>query len=281
MSEFLHHNGHIIPTTEWHLSPDNRSFRYGDGFFETMKLLDGKIVLQELHFERLFISLEKLKFTRPEYLAPGYLQQAIYELVNKLGIADRARVRLTVYRGSGGPFDLQDHSPNLLIQAWPLSAIANEFEPNGLSMGIYTDARKTTDLFSVIKSNNYQCYLMAALWAKERGLDDALVLNAHDRLADATIANVFVVKDGTIVTPALTEGCIGGVMRRYILSALRKEGIPVVEGMINPAELSHVSEIFLTNAMIGIKWVRNIEENTFKDNMAHYLYNKFIKNHLW
>lgn len=281
MSQYLHYNGHIIPATEWKLSPDNRSFRYGDGFFETMKVVKGNIVLKDLHFERLFSSLERLKFTKPAYFTPLYLQEAIRALLHQLNLASPARVRLTVYRGEGGPSDIKDLSPNILIQAWPLNESANTFTENGLRAGVYTDARKISDHFSSIKSNNYQCYLMAALWAKEKQLDEAILLNAYDRVADATIANVFIVNNGTVKTPALTEGCISGVMRKYILNCLRENGFPVEEGMLTTDELANASEIFITNAIIGIKWIKEMQQNQYACDMSEHLYNKFIKKVLW
>ncbi|MEB3088276.1 aminotransferase class IV, partial [Parvimonas sp. D4] len=91
----------------------------------------------------------------------------------------------------------QNHYPYFLIQSWPLQPATQELNENGLVIDIYKDARKTADLFSSIKSNNYLPYLMGALWAKEHHLNDAILLNPDNRVADATIANVFIVKDGS------------------------------------------------------------------------------------
>ena len=91
------------------------------------------------------------------------------------------------------------------------------FNENGLIIDIFPDARKSVDIFSNLKSANYLPYVMAAIWAKENKLNDALILNQHDRICDSTIANVFWVKDNKIFTPPLNEGCVAGVMRRKIL----------------------------------------------------------------
>jgi branched-chain amino acid aminotransferase len=118
---------------------------------------------------------------------------------------------------------------------------------------------------------------MGALWAKEQQLNDAILLNPFDRVADATIANVFIVKDGMIKTPALTEGPVNGVMRRHVLQMLRKENMPVEEGSITIDELMEASEIFLTNAIHSIRWVKQLGSNNYSNLLTQKLYQQLIK----
>ena len=94
---------------------------------------------------------------------------------------------------------------------------------------------------------------MAALWAKENKMDDAIILNNYNRIAEATIANIIFSKNGKIKTPALSEGCINGVMRRYLVNCIQKENIPFEEGKIEADEIAEANELFVTNAMNGIK----------------------------
>lgn len=274
--DFLFYDGQILRSDKLLISPNNRSYRYGDGCFETIKVLHGKIMLADYHFERLFSSLETLHFKKPGYHSAGWLEKQILSVVEKNGHAKRARVRVTVTRGDGGIYDEQNHYPYFLIQSWPLQPATQVLNENGLVIDIYKDARKTADLFSSIKSNNYLPYLMGALWAKEHHLNDAIMLNPDNRVADATIANVFIVKDGSIKTPALTEGPVNGVMRRYLLHLLRKENIPVEEGMITVDELLEASELFLTNAIHGIKWVKQLGNSHYTNATAIRLY-KILK----
>lgn len=274
--DFLFYDGQILRSDKLLISPNNRSYRYGDGCFETIKVLHGKIMLADYHFERLFSSLETLHFKKPGYHSAGWLEKQILSVVEKNGHAKRARVRVTVTRGDGGIYDEQNHYPYFLIQSWPLQPATQVLNENGLVIDIYKDARKTADLFSSIKSNNYLPYLMGALWAKEHHLNDAILLNPDNRVADATIANVFIVKDGSIKTPALTEGPVNGVMRRYLLHLLRKENIPVEEGMITVDELLEASELFLTNAIHGIKWVKQLGNSHYTNATAIRLY-KILK----
>jgi aminodeoxychorismate lyase len=274
---FLIHDGKMRKSGIPLVSPDNRSFRYGDGFFETMQLVNGKIILEELHFERLFTSLDILRFKRPSYFTPAYLREHITALAEKNKHTAHARIRLTIFRGEGGLYEVEDHSPHHIIQTWPLNPSIHQLNENGMVVGIYKEARKTCDGFSHVKSNNYLSYAMAALWAKEQKLNDALLLNPFNRIADATIANVFIVKDGLVKTPALSEGCVSGVMRRYLLQTIRKENIPVEETQLEIEDVMQASEIFLTNAIHGIRWVKQVGESEYANQLTSLLHKNMVQ----
>jgi aminodeoxychorismate lyase len=272
---YLNHNGKIYSADKLLISPNNRSFRYGDGFFETMKMINGKIILADYHFERLFSSLELLQFDKPAYFTAAYLEGHIEELAKKNNHKKPARIRLMIFRGDGGLYDPENHFPNHLIQTWELNASNNLFNENGLEIDIFKDARKACDNYSHVKSNNYLSYAMAALWAKNNHLNDALLLNSFNRIADATIANIFIVKDGVVKTPALTEGCVSGVMRRHLLACMRKENIPVEETTIEAEAVLQASEVFLTNAVYGIRWVKSCGESNYTKQLSELLHKKF------
>jgi len=274
--EYLHFNGKIYGADKLCISPNNRSFRYGDGFFETMKMIDGKIILADYHFERLFASLELLQFDKPNYFTAAYLKSHIEELAKKNEHAKLARIRLMIFRGDGGLYDPENHFPNHLIQTWELNPSNNVLNENGLVVDIFKDARKARDIYSHVKSNNYLSYAMAALWAKKHHLNDALLLNSYSRIADATIANIFIVKDGIIKTPALTEGCVSGVMRRHLLTSMRKENIPVQETAIEAEDLLQAAELFLTNGVYGIRWVKSCGANNYTKQLSELLHKKFV-----
>lgn len=276
-ANFLFYNGKLSKTGKALISPDNRSFRYGDGFFETMKMVNGKIQLADYHFERLFASLDLLQFQQPVYFTPAYLMDQVEILAKKNYHHKLARIRLTIFRGEGGLYDVSNHFPHHLVQTWELNPANNSLNENGLMIGIYKDARKVCDRFSTIKSNNYLSCVMAALWARQQKLNDAVLLNPYDRIADATIANVFMVKDGLIKTPALTEGAVNGVMRRHLLHSLREENMPVEETQLQAENLLQASEVFLTNAIYGIKWVKQLGEIGYTNQLSSLLHRKFVR----
>jgi branched-subunit amino acid aminotransferase/4-amino-4-deoxychorismate lyase len=275
-ANFLFYNGSISKTGKPLLLPDNRSFRYGDGFFETMKMVNGKLVLEELHLERLFRSLETMQFQQPDYFTADYLREQVLALAKKNYHDKLARVRITIFRGEGGLYDVQNHFPHHLIQTWPLESSINKMNENGLVAGIFKDGRKVCDTYSSIKHNNYLPYVMGALWAKKQRMNEAIILNPYDRVADATIANVFIVKDGTIKTPPLSEGCVNGVMRKYLLDCFKKENIPHEIAPLQPEDLLQASEIFLTNAISGMKWVKQLDNSEYDHQLSAHLYRQFI-----
>lgn len=277
--DFLFYDGQILRSNKLLISPNNRSYRYGDGCFETMRLINGKIQLANYHFERLLSSLEALHFKKSGYFTASWLERQILELAEKNGHLKSARIRLTVTRGEGGVYDEQNQFPYLLIQSWPLSSTTLVLNENGLVVDVYKDARKVMDRFSSIKSNSYLPYVMGALWAKEQQLNDAIVLNPFNRVADATIANIFMVKDGIIKTPSLAEGPVNGVMRRHLLQVLHKENMPVEETELTLDELFEASEIFLTNAIHGIRWVKQLGENNYTNMLVQQLYKLLVKSY--
>lgn len=273
---FLNYNGKIYRSGTALISADNRSFRYGDGFFETIKMKDGRIILPELHFERLFASLQTLQFETPKHFTADHLQEQILALAKKNQHDKLARIRLTIFRGDGGLYDEQNNTPNYIIQTWALNPVTNNLNENGLVIDIYKDAKKSCDSFSHIKSNNYLPYVMAAIWAKQNHLNDALLLNNFERIADGTIANIFIIKDGIIKTPSLTEGCVSGTMRKHLLRSFAKENIPVEETQMTINDLLTASEVFLTNAIYGIKWVQQAGEKAYLNTLTAELHNTFI-----
>jgi aminodeoxychorismate lyase len=270
-------NGKMLGEEKIAISPNNRSFRYGDGFFETMKLINGKIILVDHHFERLFTTLEIVQFTKPNYFTPTYLQEQIIALAQKNQHQKLARIRLTIFRGNGGLYDVENHQPNYLIQTWELNPANNSLNENGLVIDIFKDAKKVCDNYAHLKSNNYLGYAMAALWAKKNHLNDALLLNPYNHIADSTIANIFIVKDGTIKTPALADGCVAGVMRRHLLTCIKADNMPIQETQITIDDLLQAQEIFLTNAIYGIKWVKQCGSSNYGLQLAALLHKKFIQ----
>ncbi len=269
-------NGTILPSDQPVLHAANRGYRYGDGLFETMKILRGKILLEDLHFKRLFSGLLLLKTGLPSTVTADRLKEEIVTLCEKNQCGELARVRLSVSRGDGGLYDVGT-KPDYVIECWPLDVSANSLNENGLVVDIFPDSRKSIDKFSGLKSASFQPYVMAALFAKEQKLNDCLVLNNAGRIADSTIANLFLVKDGRISTPALSEGCVAGVMRDHLIAALGGEGQLVTETTVSGEDLASADEVFLTNAIKGIRWVKQCGGKSYTHKLTLKIYERFVK----
>lgn len=256
-------------------SADNRGLRYGDGVFETLRLEKGKLPLATWHFERLFHSLHTLGFEPGPFFTREKLEKEILELAGKNQHNDLARIRLMVFRGEGGLFDPGGQEVNYVIQSWPLNESFRELNANGLVIGLYPDARKSNDRFSNLKSANFLPYIMAARYAKQNKLNDCLLLNGFDRIADSVIANLFIYRAGKYITPPLGEGCVAGVMRRFLLEQLPDWGHPVEEVPITETEILQADHLFLSNAVSGIRWVGRFGDKEFGPGYAANIYSKW------
>jgi branched-subunit amino acid aminotransferase/4-amino-4-deoxychorismate lyase len=274
---FCNLNGKIINESNATVSINNRSFRYGDGCFETMKIVSGKLLLANYHFERLFDSLQLLKFDCPNFFTADYLSQQIQQLILKNQHQKIARVRLMVFRGNGGLYDPENMAPNWLIQSWPLNEASNSLNNNGIVTGIYNGGVKAADAFSNLKSNNYLLYSQAALYAKQQHWNDALILNHRGTIADATIANLFLISGNSIITPPLADGPVNGIMRRFLISQLPKIGFDIFEQTIQQSDIENASEAFLTNAIYGIKWIQCIGEKTFSMQHSYSIHKQILE----
>lgn len=274
---FIIWNGELISQEHLIISPDNRSFRYGDGCFETIKVIKGNIILQDLHFKRLLSSLDILLITIPHFFTQEYFVKQILQIVSANNHVNQAKVRMTIYRnGEEMKLSSSDNSLQFIVQSWHDEEGSNQFNKEGLSIDIYTAAKKSCDVFSSIKSNNFLPYLMGKLWADKLKLDDCLIINSNGAIADATIANVFIIVDGLIKTPSISEGCVNGTMRKYLLNCFEKEKIQFEETVLREADLLIASEIFLTNALYGIRWVNRVGNRQYVNETSFLLHHQFV-----
>jgi branched-chain amino acid aminotransferase len=274
---YLYYNGEFIDSEKEIITADSRGLRYGDGVFETIKVLNGSIQLASSHYERLFHGLQYLEIPLPPSCTASYLSKNILELCRKNKVEQLARVRLAVYRGKGTLYKTDSPYPDLVIQAEALAPDYCQFNVTGLAVDVCTHVQKNCDVLSRLKSNNYLPYVIAALHAKKQQVDDCLLINIHGRVCDSTIANLFWVAEGKIFTPSLWDGCVNGVMRRYLLESIKH---PAGVYQLSPTirQLEEADEIFLTNALFGIRWVRKFRNSQYSNTLSSELYRKYIKN---
>lgn len=275
MSIFFTCNDKIYKEGTSVITPDNRSLRYGDGLFETLKIYKGIIQLRDYHFERLFFGMVALQFEIQKYFTADYLENKIAELCKKNQHDLFTRVRLMIFRGNGGLYDPENNFPNYIIQTWSIDGFSG-LNSNGLIIDVYPDAKKSCDKFSHLKSNNFLPYIMAALHAKTIKANDCILLNNYDRVCDTTIANIFIIKDEVIYTPALSEGCVAGVMRRFVIEKLTSD-FKIIEKPLSIEELQNADEIFLTNSIQGIRWVKQFRDSQYNNITVKKIHELFIK----
>lgn len=261
--EYIFFNGKYYPSESAIVGAENRGLRFGDGLFETMKSINGEVEFIDEHFARLWKGLQVLQFNIPKHFTPDFLQLEITGLLKKNKHIKNARIRLTVFRGNGGLYDEINHIPNYVIQTWALADDIGKWNSNGLVLGVYNEAKKSCDIFSNLKHNNFLAYAMAALHAKKQKWNDAVLLNTDAGICDTTIANIFLIKDEIIYTPSLNQGCIAGVMRKNIIDVLKAANYQIVEGKLGVDDLVAADEVFLSNSIYNIRWVQSVEDKKY------------------
>lgn len=274
MSRFANYNGEIVSAGEGFLPPDNRAFRYGDGLFESIRISDGYPLFVETHFARLREGMEALGITvPPEYNARFFYEQ-IRELAKKNEITGGGRVRLTIYRSAGGLYQPSDNSPGYVIE---MSALVNnhfELNDDGLSVDLYPDIKKPVNKLSIYKTCNSLLYILGSSWAVKNKLDDALIVNDKGNIIEATSTNLFIVCNGVLYTPALTDGCVAGVMRMQIINLAIENKIKVYECSLTPQNLLVADEVFLTSAVRGLQWVGSYRMKRYYNTLTRVLLDK-------
>lgn len=240
----------------------NRAFIYGDLLFETIRVMDGVAQLMTLHYNRLIQSAAVLKYATD--LTMDQFVQTVQQCIAESGLLS-ARVRFVLHRNADGFYTPNHHQTLYFAEAFP-------WEPPSqrpLTVGVYTDNFKPCTELSSLKSGNALLYVMAGIYAKEQGWDDAIVLNEHGCICEATASNIFMVKQEKVYTPALTEGCVAGVMRAHTLEQLRHANYEVHETVISMEQLLDADAVFLTNAMRGVTHVGAIGNKQFQSFTLH------------
>jgi len=274
MSDFINFNGNIVPNDTPVFKAASRAARFGDGLFETMRMHNGQLVLSDFHGERLFSGLELLQFKLPMHFTWSFLLHEIEKLMNHHHYRECARVRLMVCRGEGALNEEAENSPQFLVECFPADKYS--FNEVGLKIDVFENSRKNADAYSHLKTSNFLPYVMAALYAHEQGLDECVLLNHEGRICDGTISNIFWVRDDAVFTPPLSEGGIGGTMRRYLLQSLPEVGLEVKEINATPNELLAADEIFLSNAVRGIRWVKTFRKKEYQNKTARFICDRVV-----
>lgn len=255
-------NEKFFQTSETILTHQNRAFLYGDGLFETIRCLGTQPSSLDIHTERLFKGMRTLKMN-----IPGNFKQTINtyieKLLNKNRIFKGARIRLTVFRDNGGLYTPETNNISWVMESGSLENEKFVLETKGLAVDIFDTVHKPVNPLSNLKTTNALIYVMAGLYRKENKLDECLILNQFGRICESISSNVFIVKDKLILTPPLTEGCIEGTMRHTVINMVHELGFEVSERAILEKNLIEADEVFLTNAIQGVKWVSAYKDRRY------------------
>lgn len=268
---FININNELLPADMPVFTVSNRGFRYGDGLFESMRMMNSEVKFADLHADRIQRGMKALKINGYSQFDVAFLQQKIEELcrVNKLGA--NARARLSIYRDAEGLYSPSRNQMGFVLECTKLDSKCYDLNTKGLLIDVFTDVKKPFNALSSYKTSNSLVYVLAGVFKNQQQLDEVLVLNQDGFLCESMSSNLFVVYQNRIYTPALSEACIAGVMRHVVISLAKKLGLDLVEAQINPAILAEADEIFLTNASRGIQWVMGYNRKRYFNKVSAFL----------
>lgn len=264
----INFNGNIFPSNA-NLLVNNRAFLYGDGVFETVKVVNNKILFLEDHYFRLMASMRVIRMEIPMNFTLEYLEEQLLASADAANCSDSARVRITVYRNDGGYYLPKDNTVSFLIQAVALANRLYSIEKEVYEVDLYKDFYVTKQLLSSIKSTNKIINVTGSIFADENGLDNCLLLNDSKNVIEALQGNIFMLIGNKLITPPVSEGCLNGVMRKQVLALARKmEQLEVVEEPISPFDLQKADELFLTNVIKGIQPITQYRKKSYDTKLA-------------
>ncbi|KAF2330222.1 aminotransferase class IV [Flavobacterium daemonense] len=266
----INFNGNIAQ--EENILTQNRAFLYGDGVFETVKILNNKILFLEDHYFRLMASMRVVRMEIPMNFTMEYFEEQVLKLVQEKNISASARARITVFRNDGGLYLPKTNEVSFLIHATPLENTLYSINSAVYEVDLYKDFYVTKQLLSSIKTTNKMINVTGSIFAHENGLANCILVNDSKNVVEALQGNLFMLTGKKLVTPPISEGCLNGIMRKQILALAKKiEGIEISEEIISPFDLQKADELFLTNVITGIQPITKYRKKEFTSNLAHLL----------
>jgi len=250
----INFNGQILPQNSLLLSVANRAFKYGDGLFESMRLMKGQLKFADLHADRLQRSMKALKIDGYSQMDTWFLKDIVEELARRNKVR-HGRLRLTVYRDAEGLYTPTQNKMGYCLELTASDEPRYFLNEKGLIMDVFTELPKPSNYLSNIKTCNSLIYVMAGIYKTQNKLDDVFLLNQSGFLCEASSSNIFIHYQNNLYTPALSEGCVEGVMRQVVIKLAQDNNIDITEAQINPDILYEADEVFLTNATRGIQTV--------------------------
>jgi branched-chain amino acid aminotransferase len=232
---------------------------YGDGVFEGMRVCGGRVFRFEAHLRRLAYGGRALHLALP---SASELREIVTRTVAAHAEAD-AYVRLIVTRGDGplGVDPLSCPTPRVICIVDRIALYSEEKRKRGLSMLTSSLRRPSSDVLDPrIKSLNYLNNVLAKGEARRRGADEALLLNQHGHVAEASVANVFVVRDSRLLTPPTSDGALDGITRASVIELAAQLGIACEVRTLGRIDLLAADEVFLTGTGAGLVRVATLDD---------------------
>ena len=258
------------------ITNNNRAYAYGDGLFETIKAVHGKLLFFEDHYFRLMASMRIMRMEIPMSFTLEFLQDEILKTIkaNQLDTAT-CRVKLQVHRVEGGLYEPESNDVEFIVSVKALDQDFYLLNEGNYEVDLFKDFYVSPSLISTLKSNNKALNVVGSIYAKENKLDNCLLINTNKSVVEALNGNVFLVKGNTIKTPPLSDGCLKGIIRKQLIEIINlMEEYTLEEASISPFEIQKADEMFITNVITGIQPVSKYRKKQFATDVAKALLQK-------
>ncbi len=253
------------------LPASNRGLLFGDAVFETMKIVDGKILFFEDHYFRLMATMRIVRMEIPMNFTMEFLEKIILDHAAECKTA-AVRLRMTVYRDASGFYLPQSNEIGYFLQCFPLEENVYQIRKQKYTVELFKDFYLSRDLLSTLKTNNRMINVTASIFAKENDFQNCFLLNDLKNVVEAINGNIFLVLGNEIITPPLSEGCLNGIMRKQVIAQLNKSDIfSITERPISPFELQKADELFVTNVISGIIPISDYRKKEYSNAISEQL----------
>ncbi|MBT6449006.1 MAG: aminotransferase class IV [Flavobacteriaceae bacterium] len=261
---------------------NNRGFLFGDSVFETIKVIDNKIIYWEEHYLRLMSSMRILRIQIPSLYTPDFFENEIRKTNLKIDSFFNGRVRLTIFRTKGEVYRPDSNEPIFVINSKKTDQKLFNVNLQSYKVDLFKDYLIQSNLISNLKTNNRVVNVIGSIYAKENDLENCILLNDQKFVAQFLNGNIFIVKDSLVKTPTISSGCLNGVMRNKIIELINKlPNLEIEEKNFSPYELISSDEIWVSNSISGIIPVTEYRKKLFSNKVAitilNYLNKQIIK----
>jgi len=264
----INFNGELVSEEEILFNKTKRAFNYGDGFFETIRIVNGKPIFIERHFKRIVIGLKHLKINYSKKFNLNFLSDNISELININNIKSGGKIKVYIFRSGMGTYKPTTNDICFIIESLKVENNLYKLNHKGFLVDVFKDYKKQINYLSSFKSSSSILYVLASLHTIDNHLDDSLILNENNEIIESSNSNIFILLDNKIITPPLNSGCISGIMRIELMNIINDIGFTVLERKIVSDDLLNSKEIFLSNVVSGINWVGGYKQTRYYNTLS-------------
>ncbi|MCG2459982.1 aminotransferase class IV [Flavobacteriaceae bacterium F89] len=270
MDTTVNFNGSLLLKDTNFLNHENRGLRYGDALFETLRIINGKIVFWEDHYLRLMASMRILRMEIPMTFTMEFLQEQLLRVILANDMENSpARVRLTVFRNNGGLYLPKSNDVSFIIEASALKDPYYTLDPSSYEVALFKDFYVNANKLSTLKTSNKLTHVLGSIFSNENNYDNCLLLNQNKFVVEALNANIFLVVNNTVKTPPIMDGCLNGIIRKKLKEIFTRLGnYAFEESSISPFELQKADELFITNSITGIRPITKFRKKEYSTKVA-------------